>query len=135
MRGLVFASFLLVAGCDTSGIDAAPFTETLIVEIENETVLRLTTDGAPGCMTPMVVQTGATSDGMDVDVLGLELAEGVVCLGIIPSTWTTTLPEFEDSLELAILHRGETDLYVIRDMPGGRQLVAVRTSSTRPGPR
>lgn len=135
MRQLVLLLLLTLVGCDTTGIDPAPFTETLIVEIENETVLRLTTDGAPGCMTPMVIETETTANELAVHVLGLQVIEGPVCLAIIPSTWTQALPVFADSLQLEIEHRGETDLYVIRDAQGGRQLEAVRTSSTRPGPR
>ncbi|MEO0556860.1 MAG: hypothetical protein AAF170_01620 [Bacteroidota bacterium] len=131
MRVFLALVVVLVAACDTDGIDPSPFSEGLIVEIEDETVLRLTTDGAPGCATPMVIESEVWSDELAVDVLGLALSPG--CLALIPSTWTRTLPAFEDSLVLTIRHNSETDRYVIRDTPSGRQLEGIRSSVTRLG--
>ena len=135
MRQLVLLLLFSLVGCDTSGVDPVAFSETLLVRIENDTTLSLTTEGAPGCMTPMVVETHVRPRQLDVDVLGLRRIDGPTCLAMIPSTWATELPEFEGTLELAIGHNGATDLYAIRDTPEGRILDAVRTSATRPWPR
>lgn len=135
MRIVLLLALLLVIGCDTTGVDLVPFSESLIVELEDNSVLRLTTDWAPGCATPMDIESTDSGNELAVDVHGLRVPEGPVCLAIIPSTWTHPLPAFSETLQLEITHNGETDVYRVTGTQGGLVLEPVRTTVTRPGPR
>ena len=129
---LAVAASLLV-GCDSSGPDVVDLDDVLLVDlVEGGAVVRLETEGTPGCYVPIVYETRVTPAVLRVRIDGLAVESGPACRAITTSQVRVALPpESAVGLRLEIEHRGETDAYVVRAGFGGLFLDPVRQSVTR----
>ncbi|WP_412063519.1 hypothetical protein [Rubrivirga sp. IMCC45206] len=141
MRVLLALLTLAVAGCDTVRPDVVALDDVLVVDVVAADpavlpALTFVTEGAPGCATPVAYRTRVSRDVLTVEVDGLEVPTGPTCRAFIPSSFAVAVPTTTASaLDVEVRHRGETDRYEVRYADGGLELVPVRTSATRAGPR
>ena len=136
MRALASVVLLLaLVGCDGLEDGLAPLEDVLVVDLESDAapVVRLTTEGTPGCATPIAYRTRAKLGVLTVEVGGLEVETGPTCRALIPSSLAVALPPGARALEVRL--RGARDRYGVRNTQDGLVLVPIRTTVTRPGPR
>jgi len=134
MRQLVLILLCGLVGCDTPGVHPKSLDAGLVIELETESLLRLTSDGRSSCAERLFLGHTTSRAGLVITVRGLWSQNAICVFDTLPSG-TVELPMFEEVLEVSISHNGATDQYRIRETSEGRQLEAVQTSSTRPGPR
>lgn len=133
MRAFPFVLVLLVAGCDSvESLDVRPIADVMIVDLTEDRFLRLQTEGYEYCGVPIYVDSRSREGVLEVEVVGAKPVSAA-CDALVPGGWSIGVPY--PSTDVRIRHRGETDLYRIRSGDGGLELVAVRTSTTRLGPR
>lgn len=133
MRVLTSLALLVVlAACDSAS-DIVPISDDMIVELTDEGLLRVSTEGYNYCGVPIYVDSETRSRTLDVLVRGAARVT-VVCEALVAGTWAIGVPP-GDPVTVRVHHRGSIDQYEIRSTDQGRELVALRTSTTRPGPR
>lgn len=132
MRGLLLTFVVLVAGCDSAD-DLRPIPDVMIVELVAPGLLQLETESYAFCGIPIYVDSQTGPQSVDVEVRGAERVS-VSCDGLVAATWRIGIPE-ASPVDVSIRHQGQTDQYQIRYVAGGRQLDALKISTTRPGPR
>lgn len=134
-RCFLACGLLLVAGCDTYGYHPERLDAGLVVELATESQLVLTSDGRSYCNVRLNVGSHAVQTGLMITVRGIWQNRGAICVFDQLPSGTVDLPTFDDVLNVSIAHNGATDRYRIRETPEGRQLEAIETHTTRPGPR
>lgn len=123
----------LLAGCDSAGPpDVRPIADVMIVDLTDDQRLRLQTEGFAYCGVPIYVDSRSRAGVLEVEVVGAQPVS-VACDALVPGRWSIGLPY--PPTDVRIRHRGETDRYRIQPGAAGLELVAIRTSTTRPGPR
>ena len=133
---LVFSTLIVLAGCD-SGREAVD--DVLIVSLgeapNDGPGLQLQTEGDHPCGARLVVSEETDGAVLRVEVGGSDLS-GTGCEAAdAPLYWSTYLPVPNPTVDVEVRHRGETDLYRYACGFAGCDFVAVRTSTTRLGPR
>ena len=138
MRPLLLLNLLALAACDSSGVDPAPYTGVVEVSLapdaDGRTGLLLVAVDDTGCASPLVVETDATTERLDVRVVGIARRDGPTCLAIIPASVLVPLPfASQGRFPVSVAHRSATDEYAYSIGFAGERLDAVRTSTTRLG--
>ena len=131
------AAVLLIAGCDGTDPETAPF---LIVTLAGEpgaSVLSLETEDGVPCPNPrLLADLRESATQLTVDVSGI--GDDGVCEeeGVRPATLDVPLAAVDlDGFEIEISFGGQTDEYVVEVSGGVPALRAVQTSISRIGPR
>ena len=133
MRRLALLGLVvLLAACDSAD-DVVAIPGDVIVDVTADGLLRVSTESLDYCGVPLYVDSETRRSTVDVTVRGVASAS-VRCDALAAADWAVALPASRP-VEVTVRHRGAADRYEVRATDGGLDLVALRTSTTRPGPR
>lgn len=136
--GAACLTLLAVAGCDSTGTGVVSLDDVLVVDLftAEPPTIRFETEQTHGCFTPIAYRARTTAASLSVVIDGLAVEDAPACRAITTSQFRLSLPQpFDPDFRIEIEHWGETDVYRVRSTEAGLDLVAVRTSTTRLGPR
>lgn len=139
MRLLLLLLLALIAACpsaDPASPDPVPYAGVVEVSLardaDGRAALRLVAVGDPGCDDPLVVETDASAERLDVRVVGIVPLQGLTCDAPIPASATVPLPfTAQGGFPVTVTHRGSADAYAYSIGVAGERLDAVQTSATR----
>ncbi|WP_412067950.1 hypothetical protein [Rubrivirga sp. IMCC43871] len=128
VRPTLLLALLTLAACDSTD-DLRPIPEDMLVDLTDDSRLRVTTDSHHYCGIPIFVDSKARPAALTVFVRGAAVVSAS-CDALVPGVWTVQIPA-GDPVQVSIHHRGAVDLYEIDRTDDGLVLSAVRTSTTR----
>lgn len=140
MRLLVaLVSVLAFAGCSAFEGDLEPVDGLLVVSLgegpDDGTDLWLATEDAYPCGSRLIVSAEEGRGRVHVDVEDVRPSDTPCSAADGPISAFADLPVPSPTVDIEVRHRGATDLYRYACGFAGCDLSAVRTSTTRLGPR